>query len=200
MFYYQRFNQYFAQVAGGLEQIAANELKALGATDGEILTRGIHFKADRETLYRINYRSRLVTRVLAPLIKFEATTPEELYLGAKKVDWTNIFTLDQTFAVFANTFHSEIDHSQYASLKVKDCVVDMFRKLTGRQPSENEQTVLKTMFDKQKTYFAADAKRAEKYLGVGDVPRNTKIDPTQLAALTAVANTLLNFDESVMKR
>jgi len=79
-------------------------------------------------------------------------------------------------------------------------VVDMFRKLIGRQPSEDEQTVLKTLFDKQKTYFAADAKRAEKYLGVGDVPRNTKIDPTQLAALTAVANTLLNFDESVMKR
>jgi len=128
MFFYQRFNQYFAQVAGGLEQIAANELKALGVTDGEILTRGIHFKADRETLYRINYRSRLITRVLAPLIKFECTTPEELYLGAKKVDWTNIFTLDQTFAVFANTFHSEVDHSQFAALKVKDCVVDMFRK------------------------------------------------------------------------
>ncbi len=50
MFYYQRFNQYFAQVAGGLEQIAAKELKALGATDGEILTRGIHFTADRESL------------------------------------------------------------------------------------------------------------------------------------------------------
>ena len=57
MFFYQRFNQYFAQVAGGLEDIAATELKALGATDGEILTRGIHFKADRETLYRINYWS-----------------------------------------------------------------------------------------------------------------------------------------------
>ena len=85
MFYYQRFNQYFAQVAGGLEDVAATELKALGATDGEVLTRGIHFKADRETLYRINYRSRLATRVLAPLIKFEAKTPEELYLGAKKV-------------------------------------------------------------------------------------------------------------------
>ncbi len=80
------------------------------------------------TLYRINYRSRLATRVLAPLVKFEAKTPEELYLGAKKVDWTRIFRLDQTFAVFANTFHSEIDHSQYASLKVKDCVADMFRK------------------------------------------------------------------------
>jgi hypothetical protein len=83
---------------------------------------------------------------------------------------------------------------------IDEIVVDMFRKLTGRQPSEDERSVLKDLFDKQKAYFAADAKRAEKYLGVGDAPRNTKIDPTQLAALAAVANTLLNFDESVMKR
>ncbi len=128
MFVYQQRKQFFAQVAGGLEDLAAAEFKALGATDGETITRGIHFHADLLTLYRINYRSRLATRVLAPLVKFEAKTPEELYLGAKKVDWTRIFRLDQTFAVFANTFHSEIDHSQYASLKVKDCVADMFRK------------------------------------------------------------------------
>jgi len=128
MFLYQRHKQFFAQVAGGLEKIAAAELKELGATDIETITRGLHFKADLQTVFRINYRSRLVTRVLAPLVKFEAKTPEALYLGAKKVDWTNIFRLDQTFAVFANTFHSEVDHSQYASLKVKDCVVDMFRK------------------------------------------------------------------------
>ena len=128
MFVYQRNKQFFAQVAGGMEDIAAGEFKALGATDGETITRGIHFHADLLTLYRINYLSRLATRVLAPLVKFEAKTPEELYLGAKKVDWTRIFRLDQTFAVFANTFHSEIDHSQFASLKVKDCVADMFRK------------------------------------------------------------------------
>jgi putative N6-adenine-specific DNA methylase len=128
MFHYQRHGEFFAQVAGGLEKLAAAELKALGATGGETITRGIHFKADLQTLFRINYRSRLVTRVLAPMIKFPCTTPEQLYLGAKKIDWTNIFTLDQTFAVFANTFHSEIDHSQFAALKVKDCVVDMFRK------------------------------------------------------------------------
>ncbi|MBK7190336.1 MAG: hypothetical protein IPH86_17100 [bacterium] len=37
-------------------------------------------------------------------------------------------TLDQTFAIFASTYRSQISHSKYASLKVKDCVADMFRK------------------------------------------------------------------------
>ena len=96
------------------------------------------FCADRETLYRINYRSRLLTRVLAPVLKFEARNPEELYLNAKRFDWTHVLTLDQTFAVMANVSHSEIDHSQFASLKVKDAVVDMFKKrYKGKRPSVN---------------------------------------------------------------
>ncbi len=128
MLYYQKNQEFFAQVAGGLEELAAAELETLGARDVRIVTRGIIFCASLQDMYRINYRSRLVTRVLAPLLKFEAKTAEALYLGAKKVDWTRIFRLDQTFAVFANVHRSEIDHSHFASLKVKDCVVDMFRK------------------------------------------------------------------------
>ncbi len=125
---YLKTNTYFAQIAGGLEELGAKELASLGATDINIINRGMDFKADRETLYRINYRSRLITRVLAPVHKFRAENPEALYLETKRIDWTNIFRLDQTFAVFANLSHSNIDHSHFASLKVKDAVADMFRK------------------------------------------------------------------------
>jgi 23S rRNA (guanine2445-N2)-methyltransferase len=128
MYLYQQDNTYFAQIAGGLEELGARELKSLGATKVNIINRGLDFCADRETLYRINYRSRLVTRVLAPLAKYEAKTGEELYLGAKKVDWTQMMRLEQTFAVFANVSNSEINNSHFASLKVKDVVADMFRK------------------------------------------------------------------------
>ncbi len=128
MLYYQRNKEFFAQVAGGLEELAAAELQQLGARDLKVGIRGITFCAELPDLYRINYRARLVTRVMAPLLKFEAATPEALYLGAKKVDWTRMFRLDQTFAVFANVHRSNIDNGHFAALKVKDCVVDMFRK------------------------------------------------------------------------
>jgi len=128
MLYYQRHKEFFAQVAGGLEDLAATELRNLGARDLKVGIRGITFCAELSDLYRINYRSRLVTRVMAPLLKFEATSAEALYLGTKKVDWTRIFRLDQTFAVFANVHRSEIDNGHFAALKVKDCVADMFRK------------------------------------------------------------------------
>ena len=128
MFLYQQDNRYFAQIAGGLEELGARELEKLGATQINVINRGMDFTADQETLFRINYRSRLITRVLAPLIRFEAKTGEELYLSTKKVDWTHMMRLDQTFAVFANVSNSEINNSHFASLKVKDVVVDMFRK------------------------------------------------------------------------
>jgi putative N6-adenine-specific DNA methylase len=133
---YQQNNQYFAQIAGGLEDLGARELKELGATRINIINRGLDFCADRETLYRINYRSRLITRVLAPVMKFTATDPESIYLNAKRFDWTHTIGLDQTFAVMANVSHSEVDHSQFAALKVKDSVVDMFKKrFKGQRPS-----------------------------------------------------------------
>lgn len=125
---YLQTGTYFAQIAGGLEKLGARELENLGATEINIINRGLDFKADRETLYRICYCSRLVTRILAPVHRFRAENPEALYLETKRIDWTNIFKLDQTFAVFANVSHSNIDHSQFAALKVKDSVVDMFRK------------------------------------------------------------------------
>jgi len=128
MFLYQTEKRFFGQIAGGLEELGARELKELGASDIRIVPLGVEFTADLPTLYRVNYRSRLLTRVLAPLIRFEAKTGEDLYLGAKKIDWTNIMRLDQTFAVFANVSYSGIDNSHFASLKVKDVVVDMFRK------------------------------------------------------------------------
>jgi putative N6-adenine-specific DNA methylase len=133
---YQLNSRYFAQVAGGLEELGAKELASLGATNINIINRGMDFTADQETLFRINYRSRLMTRILAPIMKFTTTDPDSLYLNTKRFDWTHVLGLDQTFAVMANVSYSQIDHSQFAALKVKDSVVDMFRKrFKGKRPS-----------------------------------------------------------------
>ena len=48
--------------------------------------------------------------------------------------------------------------------------------------------------------FKKEPQRAKQYLSVGDQKPDEKIDPAMLAAVGVVANTLLNFDEAVMKR
>lgn len=132
---YQEYRRFFAQVAGGLEEMGAAELESLGATELATAYRGVHFDSDPEALYRINYGARLPTRVLAPLTSFNCHDPDYLYRTARGVQWDKFLTLDQTFAVYANVTNSRIRHSKYAALRVKDAIVDHFREQTGSRPN-----------------------------------------------------------------
>ena len=135
MYKYQEFPRFFAQIAGGSEELGAAELTELGATETSAAYRGVYFSADHEALYRINYCSRLATRVLAPLTSFNCHNPDYLYRTAREIDWSDFLDPASTFAVFANLSNSKIRHSKYAALRVKDAVVDQFREATGRRPS-----------------------------------------------------------------
>jgi len=132
---YQRTGFFFAQVANGLEDLAAEELQKLGATAIKSRFRGLYFAADQAALYRINYASRLITRVLAPLLSFDCHSTKYLYKTAREIAWENIFRADQTFAIFAQVSNSAITHSQYASLKLKDAIADRFKDALGRRPN-----------------------------------------------------------------
>ncbi|MFP6671691.1 MAG: DUF1553 domain-containing protein, partial [Pirellulaceae bacterium] len=79
-------------------------------------------------------------------------------------------------------------------------IVDMFRLLTSRHPTKQETAVLTKLVEEQANYFQEDPKRAEAFLKNGDAPRDAKIPAVRLAAIGMLANTLLNFDECVMRR
>ncbi len=134
MYAYQQNRRYFAQVAEGIEEAAAEEVKPLGASAIRPVYRGLYLEADKAALYRINYQSHLVTRVIAPLEVFGCHTTEALYRRARGLAWKEFLTPEQTFAVFANVANSRIRHSQYAALCLKDAIVDYFREACSRRP------------------------------------------------------------------
>lgn len=135
MFTYQKTNRYFAQIAQGLEQLGVEELEKLGAQEVTTSFRGIYFNADLATLYRVNYMSRLCTRILAPLLSFDCHSTKYLYQTAQKIKWEQLLDKDTTFAIKASVAQSKISHSQYASLCLKDAIVDYFRDREGSRPS-----------------------------------------------------------------
>lgn len=135
MFEYQQSHRFFAQVAGGLEQLGSEELSQLNAENIETTFHGIYFGADPMTLYRINYGSRYLTRILAPLLTFPCDSSQILYDRGKSIKWDTIFSVDHTFAIFANVAHSKITHSRYAALRLKDAIVDHFREHCGKRPN-----------------------------------------------------------------
>ena len=132
---YQQNNRYFAQIAGGMEALGAEELSELGADHIDPAYRGIYFEADKGTLYRVNYCSRLIARVLAPLCSFRCHSDRYLYQRGLEIDWPVFFKGNDSFAVSANVSHSKINHSQYAALRLKDAVVDRFKSAHLRRPS-----------------------------------------------------------------
>ncbi len=135
MYQYQQTRRFFAQIADGLEQMGSEELLALDAEDPAPAYRGVHFTADQAALYRINYGSRLITRVLAPLISFQCHSTKYLQKTARKIPWPELFGTEQTFAVFATVSNSAIRHSRYAGLCLKDAIADIFRESCGARPS-----------------------------------------------------------------
>jgi putative N6-adenine-specific DNA methylase len=139
MFAYQTDGRFFAQIARGLDELARAELAELGAQDIEIAGGGLHFRADAAGLYRINYCSRLISRVLAPLASFNCPSDQMLYDAARTLDWQTLLSLEKTFAVFANVHDSQIAHAHFAALRLKDAIVDCFRDSCGRRPDVNTE-------------------------------------------------------------
>ncbi len=134
MFAYQKNHRFFAQITDGLEKLGSKELDYLGARDIKSSYRGIYFSADHAALYRINYMTRLCTRVLAPLLTFDCHSDRYLYKTARSLPWAEVLALDTTFAVFANVANSNIRHSQFAARRLKDAIVDQFREACGERP------------------------------------------------------------------
>lgn len=77
---------------------------------------------------------------------------------------------------------------------------NLFRMLTSRPLEPAEFKILKELFESELQLFSQSPEQTREFLRVGDLTANESLDPIQLAALTAVANALFNFDECVMKR
>ncbi len=132
---YQNNFQFFAQTANDIQDIAQEELESLGAKKIRPSYRGMYFTADMRTIYRINYKALLINRVLAPLQSFTCNSDKAIYNKGRQIPWEDFLQLSDTFAVFAAVSKSNVTHSQYAALKLKDSIVDRFREKTGKRPS-----------------------------------------------------------------
>ncbi len=157
---YEKESQYFAQVAESIKEIAIKELKELGAYDLKPVFRGVWFKASKKDFYRINYFSRLISRILAPLVTFECHDKDDLYKAAKKIRWEEFLTLKKTFSITANVSESQITHSNFAGLRVKDAIADYFRDRTNRRPNvdaKDPYIIINLHIHKNKATLGIDA-------------------------------------------
>ncbi len=137
-----RLNHYWITCADGLEPLLQEEIEQLGTKVTERKAGRLIIEGTLEEAYRICMWSRLASRVLLPIHTYELEfthdardVAEELYEGAMSFDWSLIFAPQSTFAIRLHAEREIMVNTQFATLRVKDGVVDSFMEAVGRRPS-----------------------------------------------------------------
>jgi 23S rRNA (guanine2445-N2)-methyltransferase / 23S rRNA (guanine2069-N7)-methyltransferase len=125
----------FATASRGTEEVLARELTSLGIEPVEVQRGGVAFGRTLEHAYRACLGSRVASRVLMPLARFDVTDAEDLYEGVHGIDWTEHLGADRTLAVDAAGGRSPAGPRHFVALKTKDAIVDRIRAAEGARPS-----------------------------------------------------------------
>jgi putative N6-adenine-specific DNA methylase len=129
-----RSESFFASAPRGLEVLLGKELEALAAQDIKAVPGGVAFSGDWATCYRVNYWSRIASRILWRVGAFSYRNEKDLYDAVRAVAWPKYFAVKKRIRVNVTAQKSPLKSLEFATLKVKDAVCDLFRDTLGSRP------------------------------------------------------------------
>jgi putative N6-adenine-specific DNA methylase len=140
--------RFFVVCPGGLEVPLAQELaeiaqrpdsKALGAwvidSTPTSPTGGIGLAGPLSAAMALNLHSRIASRVLLQVAQAPYRQEDDLYKLASGLAWEDWFTSKQTLRVDVTAHRSPLKSLNFATLKIKDAIVDRLRDVTGDRPN-----------------------------------------------------------------
>ena len=128
-------NHFFATCSKGVEDLVQRELEQLNISDTKIHTGGVAFSGDTQSAYKACLWSRVASRILLQLKEFTISSDDDLYDEIINVDWSLHFSETNTLAIDCFSSHSIVTNSHFATLRVKDAIVDQFMQNTDERPS-----------------------------------------------------------------
>lgn len=126
---------FFATCSKGVEDLVLKELEQHGITQTKIHTGGVAFTSKVELAYAACLWSRVASRILLQLKTFDITSDDDLYNEIISVDWSEHFTENNTLTIDCFSSHSTVTNSHYATMRVKDAIVDQFVQNTSLRPT-----------------------------------------------------------------
>lgn len=154
----------FAACPRGLEAALVQELEALGAVDCRALGGGALFRGDRAVAYSVNLWSRLASRVMRSVAHRRYRDDDDLYRLANGVDWARHFDASRTLRVDVSAQRSPLRSLNFATLRIKDGIVDRLRTASGSRPS------IDTRSPDVRVFAHLDAREATLYLDLSGEP------------------------------
>lgn len=124
----------------GVEEVLREELNELGYNEVTVLNRAVQIQGTWKDVYFLNLNLRCAMSVLVEVKKFKIRDEQDLFKQCMKIDWTEYFSIDKTFAVRGAIQSKIFSHTQFPFLLVKDAIVDTFRDKMGERPDVNIKT------------------------------------------------------------
>lgn len=119
----------------GFEELLAKELLHLGAQEIKPGNRMVSFLGDLGFMYKANLCLRTALKILKPIHTARVQNEEELYQLFYDFPWEEYLDVDSKFVIDSVVTGTLFTHSQYASQKAKDGLVDQFRDKHNERPS-----------------------------------------------------------------
>jgi len=129
-----RSEAFFASCPRGLEELLLQELSSFGCGELRQTPGGIAFSGTWESCYRANLWSRIASRILWRVGEFPYRNEKDLYDAARAIAWPNYFSVQKSIRVNVTAQKSPLKSLEFATLKVKDAVCDLFRDQVGSRP------------------------------------------------------------------
>jgi putative N6-adenine-specific DNA methylase len=110
------------------------ELSSFGAKAPAQAPGGVAFSGTWEIGYRANLWSRIASRILWRVGEFPYRNEKDLYDAARAIAWPRYFSVQRKIRVNVTAQKSPLKSLEFATLKVKDAVCDLFRDQVGSRP------------------------------------------------------------------
>ena len=142
---FTRKNTVLITCARGLTSILQQELTELGHTIQSSHKTGVLIECTLHDCMKLNLVLRTAYNVLYQIKELNCRTADDLHKQAVKIQWERIIDPDGYVCVVSRVNNPNITNSMFASLKLKDAIVDRINDKTGRRPnsgSERDRTVI----------------------------------------------------------
>jgi len=130
---------FFAPCPRGLEAVLADELRGLGATVRETPSGGVRFEGDSHVALMANLHSRIASRVLQQVAHGSYRGEDDLYRLSHETEWERWHDPLASLRVDTTAVGAPVRSLQFATLRIKDGIVDRARERAGDRPSIEKQ-------------------------------------------------------------
>lgn len=133
----------------GGETELVRELRGLGFSAPTPEGAAVRVSGEISSVTVLNRQIRTASRVLVPLIRFDATDFDTVYSKTNEYHWEQLISPDHSFMIVANSRSTTMPDHRFLAMRVKDAIVDRQRERHGGRRSsidKNRPDLIITVF------------------------------------------------------